>query len=81
MKIVYEAEDGVKFETQVECESHEKTLVGIMKSRALLEHIREKCPETYCDDSGFDYSTEDDIGNYIVEYFDEISELIARIKK
>ena len=73
MKNIYEADDGTQFDTQVECASHEK-------KNGLLMHIKARCTETYCDDSGFDYSTDQDINDYIVKYFDEIVEIVNRAK-
>ena len=73
MKNIFEAEDGTQFDTQVECESHEK-------KNELLRHIKARCPETYCTHAGFDFSTVQDINDYIIEYFDEITEIVNRTK-
>lgn len=70
MKIIYEANDGTKFDTSEECIEHEE-------SGWLLTHISENISETYCSDAGFSIIEETDVENYIRNNITEINRILG----
>ena len=74
MKIVYEADDGTRFNTQFECESFEK-------KNSLINHINFYCCETFDENYGRAFIQEGNVEDYILSHLKEINEIIKNTKK
>lgn len=65
MRIEYIADDGTSFNNEADCLSRDK-------QTALIRHIEEFCPKTYCDDHGCHLINERDVEKYIRTYIAKI---------
>ena len=74
MKIVYEADDGTRFNTQLECESFEK-------KDSLINHINYYCCETYDENYGRAFIQVGNVEDYIMSNISAINEIIESMKK
>lgn len=69
MKIIYQSDDGISFNTEQECLAYEK-------SNELFEHIENNIGVTYCSDSGFSIIEVTDVESYIKAHINRINEII-----
>lgn len=69
MKIIYQSDDGISFNTEQECLAYEKC-------NELFEHIKNNIGVTYCSDSGFSIIEESDVESYIKTHINKINEII-----
>lgn len=81
MKQVWMANDGLCFDTEVECADHEYALRGPTMRGIMLEFIENNCPTTYNDDAGFSIIDANDVLNFIEVNRDKIAEFITEYNK
>lgn len=74
MKVVYETDNGVRFDTQIACESFEK-------KHMLLNHIDRHCFETFDNNYGQCFILPENVQSYIMDNISEINAIIERMKK
>ena len=74
MKVVYETDNGVRFDTQAECEAFEK-------KHLLLNHIEQSCFETFDNNYGRPFITTTNVQEYIMDNISKINEIIERMKE
>ena len=70
MKIIYQSDDGIKFNTEQECIDYEK-------KGKLLEHIMINIGCTYNDDAGFSIIQETDVESYIKAHINKINMILG----
>ena len=73
MKIVYEADDGTRFDTQLECRCYEE-------KNELYSHIAQYCKQHNVDDVEHACYTLSNVNEYIFHYFDYTAILNNRMK-
>ena len=71
MKIVYEADDGTRFNTQLECESFEK-------KNSLINHINYYCIGTYDENYGRAFIQVGNVEDYIMSNISAIIEIMKK---
>ena len=74
MKIVYEADDGTRFNTQLECESFEK-------KNSLINHINYYCCETFDENYGKSFIGAGNVEDYIMSNIHDINKIIESMTK
>ena len=74
MKIVYEADDGTRFNTQLECESFEK-------KSSLINHINKYCCETFDENYGKAFIQAGNVEDYILSNLHDINIIVRDMKK
>lgn len=70
MKIIYQSDDGISFNTKQECLDYEK-------ANELFEHIKNNIGTTYCSDSGFSIIEESNVESYIKMHINKINEILG----
>ena len=74
MKVVYETDNGVRFDTQIACESFEK-------KNALSNHIENFLHKTYNHNYGGEFIHVDNVKEYIEDHISTINKIIEESNK
>lgn len=72
IKTQYVTSDGAVFDHYQEASDHESQNSG------LLNHIRDYINAEYSDDAGFNIIEPEDVGDYIINYWEDIKDFMAR---